>query len=101
MVVDQLPDSFIKPDPALPLPIAGLEYLDVDDVARLLRVTAHTIWKWRQRGSFPPAYKFGTAIRWRREEIEGWARRNREGLPSTPVVVVKSPRRPFRGRRSV
>ena len=81
--------------------VADLEYVNAGDVARLLRVAEHTIWKWRQQGCFPPAYRFGAAVRWRREEIEEWARSRREVLHSTPVVVLKSPRRPFRGRRSV
>ncbi len=48
------------------------ELLTVADVARLLRIEAKTVRRWRLEGLLPPALVLGGVVRWRRDDFEAW-----------------------------
>jgi excisionase family DNA binding protein len=50
------------------------ELLSTKEAARLLGVHYNTMSKWRIRGIGPRFVKIGTAIRYRRSDIETWLR---------------------------
>ena len=41
-------------------------------VAKLLQVSTRTLWRMRSAGSLPTPIRLGSAVRWRRDEIEQW-----------------------------
>lgn len=41
-------------------------------VAELLQVSTRTLWRMRSAGSLPTPIRLGSAVRWRRDEIEQW-----------------------------
>jgi predicted DNA-binding transcriptional regulator AlpA/predicted GIY-YIG superfamily endonuclease len=46
--------------------------VDLDWLAAYLGKPKKTIYSWRLRGTGPPAYKIGQALRWRRSEVDAW-----------------------------
>jgi excisionase family DNA binding protein len=53
-------------------------FLTVEDVARLLNVSAKTVQDWRYRGLGPPAVKVGRAVRFDADDLEAWIRSRHE-----------------------
>jgi excisionase family DNA binding protein len=47
-------------------------FLTVEDVARLLNVSAKTVQDWRYRGPGPLAVKVGRAVRLDADDLEAW-----------------------------
>ncbi len=48
-------------------------YLNVNQVAERLGVSADTIWRWKRQGEFPKAVKLGgRTTRWRLVDVEAW-----------------------------
>ena len=59
---------------------APCQYLRINDVCRLLRISKPTLWRLRQRADFPaPTQLSDRAIGWSRADLESWleARRRR------------------------
>ena len=56
---------------ALPVPTA---LMTRDEVAGLLRVHARDLRRLVLEGAFPPGFKVGRRLRWRRETVEAWIR---------------------------
>ena len=53
-------------------------YLTVQEAAEFLGLSYKTLNKWRLLGmDGPPYHRFGTAIRYRRDDLTEWARRHR------------------------
>ena len=48
-------------------------YLDTQRAARILGLSAKTLSRYRVSGGGPVFHKFGTLIRYRREDLEAWA----------------------------
>jgi excisionase family DNA binding protein len=48
------------------------ELLTAQELARLLKVSVHTLRAWRREGVGPPWIKVGRAIRYRRSDVERW-----------------------------
>lgn len=48
------------------------ELIGVRDVATITSLAPRTIWRYRDAGYLPPPIKIGTAVRWRRSDIEAW-----------------------------
>lgn len=46
--------------------------LNIEDVARLLKVSVRSVCRLRSAGHLPPAIEVLGSIRWRRADIEGW-----------------------------
>ena len=49
-----------------------MEYLNTRQVAEILGLSGRTISNWRRRGSGPPWYRVGGAIRYLRHEVDAW-----------------------------
>lgn len=56
--------------------------LDIDEVAAYLRVSKHTLYKWRVNGGGPRALRYGKHLRWRRRDVETWLDSQYEDSPS-------------------
>lgn len=52
--------------------------LTAREVARMLRISRSHLWRMNKAGMLPDCIRLGTAVRWRRKEIEGWVD---HGLP--------------------
>lgn len=50
---------------------AGL-LLDSKDVAKLLKLSARTIWAMQNDGRMPPPIRIGSAVRWNYETLKSW-----------------------------
>lgn len=63
------------PLPSLPTPTAGGVFWDVDDVAKYLKISKPTVWRYRrEKPSFPQPIRFSHRVsRWRRADVERWA----------------------------
>lgn len=48
-------------------------YLDTREAVRLLGLSAKTLMRYRVSGGGPVFHRFGTLIRYRREDLEAWA----------------------------
>jgi len=46
--------------------------IDTNQVAKLLQVSARTVWKMEHAGEMPKAIRIGKAVRWGYEEIQEW-----------------------------
>jgi excisionase family DNA binding protein len=46
--------------------------MNVQDVARELRVSARHVWALLAKGAMPAPLRAGRAVRWRRSDIEAW-----------------------------
>jgi excisionase family DNA binding protein len=46
--------------------------IDTNQVAKLLQVSARTVWKMEHVGEMPKAIRIGKAVRWGYEEIQEW-----------------------------
>ncbi len=46
--------------------------MNVQDVARELRVSSRHIWAMLSKGAIPAPLRAGRAVRWRRDDIERW-----------------------------
>jgi excisionase family DNA binding protein len=58
---------------AMPAPESGdLEYLTIDDVARLLQVSRRTVNQWRRMGRGPRSFRLPKGVRYRRADVELW-----------------------------
>lgn len=51
---------------------APLEYLNIDEVADLIRTPKATLYRWRHMGSGPPAHRVGRRLLYRRDEVIAW-----------------------------
>ena len=49
------------------------------EVARLLNVSKRTLWRLLSAGKVPAPVRLGSAVRWRRDELEQWIL---QGCPS-------------------
>jgi len=58
--------------------VTGMELVDVEQVAVILRKTTRAVEGLRYRGSLPPCVKVGRSVRWRRADIEAWLDDNTE-----------------------
>lgn len=55
----------------MPLEIAGLEYLTVAEVCRVVHVSRQTLWRWRQDARIPPGRRFrGQRLVFSPDELE-------------------------------
>lgn len=48
------------------------ELLDVKLVSQITGFAPRTVWRYRDAGFLPAAVKIGSAVRWRRTDIETW-----------------------------
>jgi excisionase family DNA binding protein len=55
--------------------------ISADELARLLGVSARTIWRRLSSGDLLEPVHFGGVTRWRREEVKNWVA---EGCPRKP-----------------
>lgn len=46
--------------------------LNAQQVADRLGMSVNTIRKWRHKGEGPRAFKVGTSVRWRPEDVDAW-----------------------------
>ena len=97
VIVDMLPDSFSKPEPAPPPPIAELEYLTVADMARRYGVSVSAIRKWRSRNLLPPAVMIGDLPRWHVADLEKWERDRKERVTTGRAGMMRVATFPVRG----
>lgn len=52
--------------------------LTVREIQAILKVSRATIWAWMRRRVDPmPSFKLGTALRFRRSEVERWVQKQR------------------------
>jgi prophage regulatory protein len=69
----------------------ALQFLRINDVCRLLRISKPTLWRLRQSPEFPePTGVTDRLIAWRRSEIEEWLRArstNRRGAIGRPPRI--------------
>ena len=47
----------------------------IDEVAAYLGIPKQTIYRWRAAGTGPPSHRIGRHVRYRRDEVERWVRR--------------------------
>ena len=76
----------ISPPPspvAVRMPVPTVEHssphdppmlLSVNDVSKMLNVSARTVWTLRDSRSIPMPMKIGSLVRWSREDIANWIR---------------------------
>ena len=57
-------------------------YLDTRRAAELLGFSPKTLMRYRVSGGGPVFYKFGSLIRYRREDLEAWAESRRRASTS-------------------
>jgi len=50
------------------------EYLDIDELADMLGVSASAVYHWVARGKIP-CFRLGRLLRFRRSKIDDWVRR--------------------------
>lgn len=49
------------------------EFLELEDIAKLLKVNARTVKTWIIKGKMPkPAFRVGYSRRWTRKQINAW-----------------------------
>lgn len=60
--------------------------LTVRRVATITGLATRTVWRYRDAGFLPPAVRIGSAVRWRRNDIEEWIK---EGCPPVRHVGAK------------
>lgn len=60
-----MPKNF-PPSPASP------DVFDVESLAAYLGISVHALYMHRHRGDFPPAWRVGRELRWRRCDVEQW-----------------------------
>ena len=81
----------------------GGELLTLPEVAQYLGLAERTIYLWAQQGRMP-AFKLGSAWRFRRSEVDGWLETQRTGPePVAPTYLtdpVLPPASSFRANRS-
>ena len=54
-------------------------YIDVVELAAQLGLSVATIYKWRSSGQdLPVAFKIGSRVRWRQDEVDTWLDRQQE-----------------------
>jgi len=54
-------------------------YIGVEELAAQLGLSAATIYKWRSAGQdLPVAFKIGSRVRWRQDEVDAWLVRQQE-----------------------
>jgi predicted DNA-binding transcriptional regulator AlpA len=64
----------------------ALQFLRVNDVCRLLRISKPTLWRLRRANAFPePTELTDRVIAWRRSEVEAWLRARAGGEHSSPA----------------
>lgn len=74
-------------------------YFTTREAAAYLKVSPHTIKEWRREGRFVDAYKLGgKLIRYRREDLDAWAHKWREGT-ARAMAPVELGRAPFRSAK--
>lgn len=57
--------------------------LTVEDAAVRLKISKHTLNRWRMTGEGPPFIKYGPRlVRYREEVLEAWANARRSTLPT-------------------
>lgn len=49
-----------------------LELLTVKELAKLLKISIRSIWRYRSMGAIPKPIKVGKSVRWDRKDIEQW-----------------------------
>ena len=57
-------------------------YLDTRQAAKLLGLSSKTLSRYRVSGDGPVFHKFGTLIRYRREDLEAWTESRRRASTS-------------------
>ena len=70
----------------------NLELLAAVDVAKILKISAASIWNWqygrkKPPPGFPPPVKIGTSVRWRSSDIQEFIK----GLPPTTTGCIPVP----------
>ena len=58
-----------------------MEYLTIDDLTRIFKVSRPTIRKWSKNKILPEAVKIGGVIRWRASDIAGVGDEHDANLP--------------------
>ena len=51
------------------------EFLTTDELCEWLKITRRTIERWRKSGL--PFYKFGSSVRFKKEEVLSWIEQNK------------------------
>jgi excisionase family DNA binding protein len=51
---------------------AGEKLMSLTDVAEMLGIPVHTLYRWRYKGDGPVGYRVGRHVRYRREAVEAW-----------------------------
>lgn len=54
-------------------------FMTAPEVARILKVSVRTIWRWRSGGKLPKSIEIGGAVRWKGDDMRNWMD---EGCPS-------------------
>jgi prophage regulatory protein len=74
----------------------ALQFVRVNDVCRLLRISKPTLWRLRRANEFPePTELTDRVIAWRRSEIETWLRERAGGAHSSTTVASTRPPPPL------
>jgi excisionase family DNA binding protein len=48
------------------------EWVNIQQLAEELEIAARTIYNWRVLGKGPKGYKIGSAVRFRRSDVDAW-----------------------------
>ena len=82
----------------------GARLMTTTEVAKLLKLKAQTVRKWRSNNYGPPYFKVGRSVRYDRVELENWIERvdpapqpetvkaNKFGGPEMPKMKMKRTR---------
>lgn len=76
----------------------ALQFVRVNDVCRLLRISKPTFWRLRRAHAFPePTELTDRVIAWRRSEVEAWLRERAGGRQSSAARASNQPPPPLTG----
>jgi excisionase family DNA binding protein len=79
----------------------GSTFLDIDQVAAMMRVPKSFIYRRTAKGHDDPIpnYRLGRHLRFKLEDVEAWIENHRnETQPESPAALVAAVRRSARGR---
>ena len=76
------------------------QYLTVGDVAKMMRCSIPTIYRWVAKGDFPRPMRFGGSSRWSLNEIMSFLDRRKDNSISGKETVEASSRSAKRAKRT-
>jgi len=64
--------------------------MTVKEVARALKTSERSVWRWSGTGVLPPGIKIGGVVRWPRKGIDDWvAKREQQALVEQKKLAAK------------